>query len=564
MTASHALSQLSYGPNPGEPFGADADGQSATTLAADRERVKRDHRAGPRARALEAARIRAALASRWIARYRRACRKAAQAPEEALLDRRPRLRFAPSPTGYLHVGGARTALYNYLYARQHDGVFVLRIEDTDKERSTDENTRQILDGMRWLGLDWDEGPFLQSEGVERHRGEALRLLAVGKAYRCFCSAATVEGPPDEESATTEQLGKWMYNRACRAIPPDESARRAAAGEAFCIRFQVPDGETVFEDLVHAKTTFRHEEIEDFVLLRSDGGPTYHLSVVCDDMHMGVTHVIRGDDHLSNTPKQILLHVALGGAPPAFGHLPLILGPDKRRLSKRHGATSVLAYRDLGILPAAMVNFLALLGWNPGGDREIMTLAELVAEFSFEGVGKSGAVFDLDKLYWMSGQHMERTPGEELLETIEPALSGVWPPPHPVKPKELRRAIAAVDLAKVRRRTLHDLAGDVRRYLSDDVVMEEAAAAKHLREPDLRPRLAALRDALASVVDWSPGPLESAVRDAALKLGIGAGKLIHPARIAVLGVDVSPGIFDVLTVVGRDSVLKRIDQLLAKT
>ncbi len=480
----------------------------------------------------------------------------------------PRVRFAPSPTGYLHVGGARTALYNFLFSRRNEGVFVLRIEDTDKLRSTDENTRQILDAMRWLGLDWNEGPFLQSEGFERHRRQAQFLLDQGRAYRCFCAADAAAGADeteDEGGADEPAPSRFTYDRRCRAIPPADSSARAAAGEPFCVRFRVPDGETTFDDLVHERTTFRNEEIEDFVLLRSDGGPTYHLSVVSDDIQMRITHVIRGDDHLSNTPKQVLLHLALGATPPVFAHLPLILGPDKKRLSKRHGATSVLAYRDEGILAPAMVNFLGLLGWSPGGDREIMTLKEMVAEFSFDGVGKSGAVFDLEKLNWMSGEHMGRTSAARLLPLIEPDLAarGLWPPPDGADDAERQRVLAIIDLAKVRRQTLVQLAQDVARYLSDDVVIDGDAAARRLEGDDLKVRLQSLRLALASVSDWTPPALEAALRGAAQKLGVGAAKLIHPARVAVLGVAVSPSIFEVLAAVGRDSVLRRIARLEEK-
>lgn len=471
----------------------------------------------------------------------------------------PRVRFAPSPTGYLHVGGARTALFNYLFARKHHGTFVLRIEDTDKERSTDENTRQILDSMKWLGLSWDEGPFLQSEGLDRHREAALRLLAEGKAYRCFCDPEVIER---KRGMAADEGRTWKYDRTCLALAREESDALAAKGKPFAVRFLVPDGETTFDDFVHKLTTFRHDEIEDFVLLRSDGNPTYHLSVVCDDIGMGVTLVIRGDDHISNTPKQILLYLALGDEPPTFAHLPLILGPDKKRLSKRHGATSVMAYEEQGILPSAMVNFLALLGWNPGDDREIMSLGEMVEGFSFEGVGKSGAIFDTEKLLWMSGKHMERMPAAELLPLIEARLgaAGVWPPAGGVTDAARAQVERVIDLAKERRRTTIELAQDVARYLSDDVQVEPEAAEKHLKGDDLGARLTALRDAYAALPEWTPAALEEALRKLAESMGQGAGKFIHPCRVAVLGVAVSPGIFDVLAAIGRESTLLRLSKL----
>ena len=324
-----------------------------------------------------------------------------------------RVRFAPSPTGYLHVGGARTALFNWLLARKVGGVFVLRIEDTDQERNRDEHTQAILHGLEWLGLDWDEGPFFQSEGVERHKAEALRLLAEGKAYRDFS---------DPESVKAEAEARGMHpSRVAReradAMGDAESARRAEEGEPFAIRFRVPDGETRFTDLVHGDMRFGNDDVDDLVILRSDGTPVYNLAVVSDDHDMGITHVIRGDDHLSNTPKQALLYRALGYPEPVFGHVPLILGTDGKRLSKRHGATAVGDYEAQGILADAMVNFLALLGWNPGDEREVMTRAELVEAFSTERIRKKSSVFDLEKLSVLNGRHLAETHAATLLKAV---------------------------------------------------------------------------------------------------------------------------------------------------
>ncbi|RMG48502.1 MAG: glutamate--tRNA ligase [Acidobacteria bacterium] len=461
-----------------------------------------------------------------------------------------RVRFAPSPTGELHVGGARTALFNYLLARRRSGTFVLRIEDTDRERSSEEHVEAILEALRWLGLSWDEGPFFQSAGVERHRADARRLLDSGHAYRCFCS--------EEEIASRRRAAgggreAFMYDRACAALDPAESARRAEAGEPHCIRFRVPPGETRYTDLVHGEVRVDHAEIEDFVLLRSDGSPTYNLSVVSDDAAMRITDVIRGDDHVANTPKQILLYQALGFPLPRFGHLPLILGPDRKRLSKRHAATSVLAYRDEGILPEAMVNFLALLGWSPGGDRELMSLEEMIQAFSLDAVGRSGAVFDREKLLWMNGQYIARAAPERLLELLAPRLR---------VPEGWSRAdlLRVVELAKARPRTIPDLADAVRRYLEDEVDYDPAAVKKHLKGDDLADRVAGLRAALEASTEWTPEALEAALRTEAERQGVSAAKLIHPARVAVLGVGVSPGIFDVLAAVGRDRVLRRLARL----
>ena len=325
-----------------------------------------------------------------------------------------RVRFAPSPTGYLHVGGARTALFNWLLARGQHGTFILRIEDTDRERSDEAHTQAILHGLSWLGLDWDEGPYFQSDGLERHRRDALQLLGEGKAYRDFTtpeSLRAIAGSRDAENvsgvarALAEEMGE------------EESAKRAAAGEPHAIRFRVPEGETRWDDVVHGEMRFANADLDDLVILRSDGTPTYNMAVVSDDVEQRVTHVLRGDDHISNTPKQILLYRALGRPVPVFGHMPLILGADGKRLSKRHGATAVGEYESEGILPEAMFNFLSLLGWNPGDEREVMSQGELVAAFSLARLQKKSAVFDVEKLGWLNGQHLARTPAERLVPMV---------------------------------------------------------------------------------------------------------------------------------------------------
>ena len=331
-----------------------------------------------------------------------------------------RVRFAPSPTGYLHVGGARTALFNWLFARGRAGTFILRIEDTDVERSRVEMTAAILDGMKWLGLEWDEGPYYQSQRRDLHRSTVRELRDRGKAYPCFCDPAELQSRRHE----AEKSGQtWRYDRTCLRLTAEEARTRSAAGETPCTRFQVPEGVTSWDNRVHGLTSFSNDTLEDFVLARSDGTPTYHLSVVSDDIDMGITDVIRGDDHISNTPKQILLYRALGKEPPAFAHLPLILGPDKKRLSKRHGAVAVTEYREAGFLPEALFNFLALLGWSPGDDREYLPRQELVRLFSFEGVGKKGAVFDEQKLEWLNGQYINALPAGAIREAIRPIWSG---------------------------------------------------------------------------------------------------------------------------------------------
>ncbi|MGH9867773.1 MAG: glutamate--tRNA ligase [Candidatus Polarisedimenticolia bacterium] len=466
----------------------------------------------------------------------------------------PRVRFAPSPTGYLHVGGARTALFNWLYARRTAGVFILRIEDTDAARSSEEMVTAILDGLSWLGLTHDEGPFFQSASRDEHVRKARVLLETGHAYRCFCSAEAIEGRRRAFEASGQV---WAYDRLCLGVEPAEAARRAS-GEPFVVRFRVPEGMTGYDDLVHGPTQFSNVEIEDLVLLRSDGSPTYNLSCVSDDMDMRITHVIRGDDHISNTPKQILLYRALGAEPPRFGHLPLILGEDKKRLSKRHGAVSVMEYARSGYLPEALFNFLALLGWSPGGDREIMTRPEMVEAFSFEKVGARGAVFDHDKLAWMNGEYLRRRAPAELAELARPWFEKerLWQP-------ELAGARAAwfhalLDLLKERSRMLGDLARDARPFLTEDFDYDADAAAKHLT-PETAPRLDALREVLARLEPFHEAACEAALRGLAERLGVKAAALIHPARVALTGRAVSPGLFAVMSVMGREGVVRRLER-----
>ena len=464
-----------------------------------------------------------------------------------------RVRFAPSPTGYLHVGGARTALFNWLLARKEGGVFILRIEDTDRARSSGEHTQVILDGLTWLGIDWDVGPLFQSEGVERHRADALRLLEGGHAYRDFSDPAAIRAEAEQRGVHPSRVAREKAD----LMTEDESEGRAAGGDAFAIRFRVPAGETRFTDLVHGDMRFDNDDIEDLVILRGDGTPVYNLAVVSDDAHMQITHVIRGDDHLSNTPKQVLLYRALGLPEPAFGHVPLILGSDGKRLSKRHGATAVSEYGSQGLLPEAMLNFLALLGWSPGDDREIMELDELVAAFSMERVLKKSAVFDVDKLMWLNGKRLAEKPASELLAEVGArleAVSGV----DRARLEDAEWMSRLVDLLKSRARTIDDLADQAVPFAADDLEYEDKAIAKHwAKDPAVAcERLQGLATLWADA-DWTEEKLEHSLRGLAEKLGIGAGKLIHPLRVALTGRMSSPGIFEVLLLLGRDRSLHRI-------
>lgn len=467
-----------------------------------------------------------------------------------------RLRFAPSPTGYLHVGGARTAIFNWLLARKEGGAFVLRVEDTDVERSKEEHVQAILDGLEWLGLDWDEGPFFQSEGAERHRNDALRLLEEGKAYRDFADPDEVR----EEAKRRDMHPSRVAREKAEAMGVEEAERRAAAGEPHAVRFRVPDGETLVDDMVHGEVRFGNDDIDDLVILRSNGSPVYNLAVVSDDAAMGITHVIRGDDHLSNTPKQVLLYRALGVSEPRFGHVPLILGPDGKRLSKRHGATAVGDYAKEGILPDAMLNFLALLGWSPGDDRELMTQEELVEAFSVERILKKSAVFDAEKLSWLNGKHLAATPTEQLADEIRARVGDEDDLDAELLGDDAFMA-AVVALLIPRSRTLEDLARQTIPFVREPVAYEESAVSKHWAKDPAKTLdvLTRLRDALEAVEPWTAETVEPAVRGVAEALGVGAGKVIHPLRVALVGQASSPGIFDVLAALGRARVLSRIDR-----
>ncbi len=467
-----------------------------------------------------------------------------------------RVRFAPSPTGYLHVGGARTALFNWLFARKTGGTFVLRIEDTDRERSTEEHTRVILDGLAWLGLTWDEGPYFQGAYAERHRADAERLLAEGKAYRCFCTREEL----DRRRAEAEAAGQaFRYDRRCLRLPPDEVAARVAAGAPFAIRFLVPDREIAWDDAVHGRISVRSEELDDFIILRSDGSAIYNLAVVSDDIAMRITHVIRGDDHVSNTPKQILLYQALGHEPPVFAHVPMILGPDGKKLSKRHGATALGDYRDRGILPAAMRNFLALLGWSPGGDREILSERELIELFSLEGIQSKPAVFDPAKLEWMNGQYLSMTPADELLAPVRRELArlGVAEGGRDLRP--------LIDAVKARSRTVVQMAEQIAVRLDAGRVHRDAKAEQLVRKlgPQFRASLELAARTLGGLAPdaWTPDRLIEALKAAAEGRGIKLGDLLQPIRVVLTGSTVSEPVNELLHVVGREESLRRLSAAL---
>ena len=475
-------------------------------------------------------------------------------------SKQPRLRFAPSPTGYLHVGGARTALLNWLYARHYDGKFLLRIEDTDKLRSTDESTRAIFEGMEWLGLDWDEDVVYQGANLERHRVDAMRMLESGAAYRCFCTPEELE---ERRRASASGKEAFKYDRRCDRLTPDEIQQRLDHGDSFVIRFRIPEGATEWDDLVHERIVFPNKDLDDFVILRSNATPIYNLAVVSDDITMGINLVMRGDDHISNTPKQVLLYRALGAELPRFAHLPMIHGMDGKKLSKRHGATAVGDYQHHGLLPSAMLNFLALLGWSPGGDREIMTVPEMIELFSPEGLQKQAAIFDPKKLEWMNGQHLSITPLADLEPRITPAIVAAGLADDATLAARRNWYLDLLDLLRVRARTIDDIVRQAGPYLLPHIEYDPEGVAKNWKD---RAESAALLEAtsktLASVREWHTEELETALRSLAESMAIAAGKVFQPLRVALTGLTVSPGIFEVLIAMGRDLSLARISDAIS--
>lgn len=461
-----------------------------------------------------------------------------------------RVRFAPSPTGHLHIGGARTALFNWLYAKHNKGTFILRIEDTDRTRSTEEYIDAIIEGMKWLDLDWDEGPYRQTDRFDVYRRYTEKLLNEGKAYYCYCL------PEELEQRRQEALvqGKSpKYDGRCRNLQDPIPGKNPA------VRFRMPqEGETAVNDLIKGKTVFDNAYLDDLIIMRSDGTPTYNFTVVVDDVDMNITHVIRGDDHLNNTPKQIHIYNALGYEVPLFAHLPMILGADKTRLSKRHGAVSVMAYKEMGYLPDALVNYLVRLGWSYG-DQEIFTRDELIQYFSFDKVGKSAAVFNPEKLLWLNSQYIINSSAEELAEMVVPFL---------IKEKVISEGQTldkewlskAIDTQKERSRTLIELANSLRYYISEDVEYNEKAKIKFLNEKSL-PYLIELKDSLVSISDFSALEIEKVFTSIIEKHGIKLGNLAQPVRVAMTGKTESPGIFEVIEIAGKEKTLKRLEKAI---
>jgi nondiscriminating glutamyl-tRNA synthetase len=468
-----------------------------------------------------------------------------------------RVRFAPSPTGHLHVGGVRTALFNWLFARHHGGTFILRIEDTDRERSKPEYTDQILESMHWLGLEPDEGPYLQSQRGELHRATLERMLREGTAFRCFIPQEQAREAVDRAKRTG---GPTAFFSPDRDLAASEARRRAEAGESHVVRFRCPPEEVVFEDRIRGVIRIDHTAVGDIVLARPDGSPTYNFVVVVDDADMAVTHVIRGEDHISNTPKQILLFRALGHQAPIYAHLPLILAPDKAKLSKRHGAVTAEEFRAAGFLPEALVNYMALLGWSPGNDQEVFTRQELVEQFSLDRIGKSGAVFDAEKLRWLNGVHLRALSDDAFVQwaLMAPEMKARA---QGQDSESLRRIVL---LEKERSRTWEELGDHLGPFFSEALDFDPRAEAKHLGKPTARPLLLAAADLLESRGNFAdPVALEVQLRALAEEKAVKFGLLVHPCRVALTGRDQGAGLTQIMAALGRERTVRRLREAASR-
>lgn len=463
------------------------------------------------------------------------------------------VRFAPSPTGELHLGGARTALFNWLYARHHGGQFHLRIEDTDQLRSQPEFTVQILEALQWLGLDWDGPLVYQSERLSIYKQAVNQLLQSGQAYRCFCSKAELES----ERAAAPQGREFMYSGKCRDLIDTEVRTRLNQGQNFTVRLHIPKGETVYDDLIYGPVTVNNTEIDDFIIARSDGTPVYNLVVTVDDQDMGITHVIRGEDHISNTSKQILLYHALGYDLPQFGHLPMILGPDKKRLSKRHGAPGVQAFHQAGYPPEALLNYLVLLGWNPDTDDEIFKLRELVDKFQLRQVHKKGAVYDPKKLDWISGKHLLAMSEEEILAGIR-VIEPEW---RRGRPDEFNHRV--IEQLKPRSKSLQDLMVNSVYFYEAPADYDEKGVRKRWKDQSVNELVSRYVVRLESLIEWSSENAEWLLRETATEATVSAGKLIHPVRLALTGVVAGPSLFAIMELLGQDACLRRLKLALEK-
>jgi glutamyl-tRNA synthetase len=465
-----------------------------------------------------------------------------------------RVRMAPSPSGFLHVGTARTTIYNYLFARHHQGKFVLRIEDTDVSRSSQQMIDAILDSIRWLELDWDEGPYYQSQRTKLYQGYAQKLLESKKAYFCFC---TKPGLDEKKKQAVASKGDWKYDRTCLALSDEEKEEKIRKGEPKAIRLLVPEGEVIFSDIVYGELKKDNKELEDLVLLRSDGTPTYNFACVVDDVEMKISHVIRGNDHIANTFKQVLIYNALGLAPPHFAHIPLILAKDRTKMSKRHGAVSIGEYRAEGFLREALVNYITLLGWSPKDDREMLSIDQMIELFSLEGVNPANPIFDKEKLEWMNGEYIRSYDNEKLLDLVLPFLIQENLITEEMVSQKRDWLLRFVSLLKERCKTLKDFAKKGKYFFAFDYQYESAAVNKHFNSTEAAERLNTFADCLSNLNEFEKEKIEEVLRKLTDELQIKPSVLIHTVRLATTGVTGGPPLFDLLEFLGKEEVVKRI-------
>ena len=468
-----------------------------------------------------------------------------------------RYRIAPSPTGYLHIGTLRTALFNWILAKKHRGKFILRIEDTDIRRSSREMVDVIIESMKWVGLDWDEGPYFQSERKEIYKKYAQKLLDERKAYYCYCTPEEIRSR--KQKAISEHRA-WKYDRRCYNLGSQEREKFEREGRKKAIRIFIPEGTTTFDDKIHGKITRKNTEIEDFVILKSDGMPAYNFAVVVDDYEMGITDVLRGDDHISNTAKQIILYRVFGWQPPEFGHLPLILGRDKSKLSKRHGAVAVMQYKKDGYLPEALINYLVLLGWSPPDGKEILTVQEIIEKFSLERVNKKGAVFDIDKLNWMNGEYIRLMRTDELANALVPFLKEADLYQDAYLNEKYKWYLQTIEMMKERIKTLKDFITLGRFFFYDPEEYSEKGKRKYFKQ-EFADHLVYLREKLTGISDFSKGYLETIIRESADELNIHPKYIIHPLRLAVTGLTFGPGLFELIELLDKETIIRRIDKMI---
>ena len=484
-------------------------------------------------------------------------------------DKKIRVRFAPSPTGMLHIGGARTALFNWLYARHYNGTFVLRIEDTDQVRSTEEAVNVILEGMKWLGLDWDEGPgksgkygpYYQMQRLHLYQKYAEQLLKDKKAYYCYCTREELAESREKQSKEKKSL---KYDRHCLNLSEEDKKRYEAEGRKPVIRLKIPAREITFNDLLRGEVTFDGGLLSDFVIMKSDGIPTYNYAVVIDDALMKITDVMRGDDHISNTPKQIVIYEALGFDVPKFAHIPMIMGEDHAKLSKRHGAASVMEYQKMGYIPEALVNYIAHLGWSPGNDREIFSIEEIVKEFSLENLSKHAAVFSMEKLNWFNSEYLKRMSIDQLTGLLLPYLKEAnYITEEELSPEKLEWLKEIVNLMHGRFRNFSQFIEFTDYFFTDKIDIEPKAFQTVLNKDGVTEILTALKEKLLTVECWDESNLETVVRSVASSLQIKAGKIIHPTRVSLTGKKIGPGLFELMVFLGKEKNIQRLEDALEK-